>query len=137
MSALTMAHRPPTHLQLFLNLICLSVRMNSRSAAAFYRMGLGCVEAFILLYVYHIAPQDCTMRHLRRTLQLNNASLAKAVNGLVRKGCLFRQEITPGRTAKWALLRDSIETSRMSYPTKRWHEETLPFASWCSDDCSL
>ena len=53
-------------------------------------MGLGRVEALILFYVSQTVPQDCTMRHLRRTLQLNNASLGKAVNGLERKGYLCR-----------------------------------------------
>ena len=35
------------------------------------------------------------MRDLRRTLQLNNASLGKAVNGLVHKGYLCRQVEPP------------------------------------------
>jgi len=62
--------------------------MNSRTATAFYRIGLGRVEAFILLYVSQTYTQGCTMHHLRHTLQLRNDSLAKAVNGLVRKGYL-------------------------------------------------
>ena len=80
--------------------------MNSRTATAFYRMGLSRVEAFILLYVSHAGPQACTMRHLRHTLQLRNDSLAKAINGLVRKDYLDRQEITPDHAAKRLALTD-------------------------------
>jgi len=78
-------------LNVFLDLCTLSIRVNGKTATAFKRVGLGRVQAFVLLYVAQAEPEAVTIPALKKNLSVNIKSVYAAVNALVRKGLLRRE----------------------------------------------